>query len=228
MTPEPCSQHVAQGGPGAAEGAVEGDVEHAVHCSSVMSTRSAVPPRPALLIITSTPPSASTAAGEQRLHLGLVGDVADGGRRSAPARRPSGRRPPEAALVDVGDHHRGALLEHALGRGEADAGAGGGGDDAPSLPASRSWPGGVVGGAALGLAWGVCGLAGQAEHPLADDVALDLVGAAVDRVGAGEEEQPLRSGQLVGEAVGDRGVPARARPWPARRGRGARWPRTAW
>src|SRR3954453_2659206 len=33
---------------------------------------------------------------------------------------------------------------------------------------------------------------GQAEHPGRDDVALDLVGSAVDGVGAGEQEQPLQ------------------------------------
>ena len=34
----------------------------------------------------------------------------------------------EPALVDVADHHRGAFLGAAPGRGEPDAGAGGGGD----------------------------------------------------------------------------------------------------
>ena len=37
----------------------------------------------------------------------------------------------------------------------------------------------------------------QAERALGDDVALDLVGAAVDRVGAAEEEQPLQVVELA-------------------------------
>src|SRR4051794_33047994 len=35
----------------------------------------------------------------------------------------------------------------------------------------------------------LAGFLGEAEHPLADDVALDLGGAAPDRLGAGEEER---------------------------------------
>ena len=42
--------------------------------------------------------------------------------------------------------------------------------------------------------------AGQAEHPLGQDGALDLVAAAVDRVRAREEEEPLPAVQLVGGA----------------------------
>src|SRR3954468_21033895 len=41
-------------------------------------------------------------------------------------------------------------------------------------------------------------LAGKPEHALAEHVALDLVGAAVDRVGAAEEEQLLLERELVG------------------------------
>ena len=36
-------------------------------------------------------------------------------------------------------------------------------------------------------------VAGQAEHPLAEDVAHDLGGAALDRVGPGPQEHPLRT-----------------------------------
>ena len=51
----------------------------------------------------------------------------------------------------------------------------------------------------------VAGLLGEAEDPLADDVALDLVGAAVDRRGLGEQRH-----------LGDH-----------RAGTGCRWPRRA-
>ena len=67
-------------------------------------------------------------------------------------------------------------------------------------------------------------LSRQAEHPLGDDVALDLVGPAVDGVGAGEQEQPL---PLVEVAVASTSArPCRARPSPARPGRDASWPTT--
>ena len=79
------------------------------------------------------------------------------------------------------------------------------------------------------------GLSGQSEHALGDDVALDLVRSAVDRVGAGEQEQPLpvASSEFGVRVVGRRIVPGRAAtprpalPWPARRARGASWPRAA-
>ena len=60
-------------------------------------------------------------------------------------------------------------------------------------------------------------LAGQAEHPLGQDVALDLVGAAVDRVGPGEEEEPLPLVEARRRRQ-RRARPAPARPSPARRG----------
>ena len=61
--------HVAQRGPRAAERAGERDVEHPAHCSSVMSTRSAVPPRPALFTTTSMPPELGDGGVDERLHL---------------------------------------------------------------------------------------------------------------------------------------------------------------
>ena len=66
---------------------------------------------------------------------------------------------------------------------------------------------------------------GQAEHALGEDVALDLVGPAVDRVGAGEQEEPLPLVELVRRALGGQRRRCRAPPSPARRGSGASWPR---
>src|SRR5438874_4843132 len=43
-------------------------------------------------------------------------------------------------------------------------------------------------------------LARQAEYALGDDVALNLVGTAVDGVGPGEQEQPLHVGEFVRKA----------------------------
>ncbi len=50
---------------------------------------------------------------------------------------------------------------------------------------------------------------GKAEHPLGDDVALDLVAAAVQGVGAGEEEEVLPAIELVRLASGRQRVGAR-------------------
>src|SRR5215204_3820713 len=46
------------------------------------------------------------------------------------------------------------------------------------------------------------GLTGQTQRALADDVALDLVRAAVDRVSSGEEEHLLRRGEEVPAGFG--------------------------
>src|SRR5580658_6943886 len=44
----------------------------------------------------------------------------------------------------------------------------------------------------------------QAEHPLADDLALDLGGATPDRLGAREEERSLQQADRVARARGAR------------------------
>ncbi len=97
----------------------------------------------------------------------------------------------EAALVLVADHDERAFLGAALGGGEADAGAGGGGDEHRLAGEQRvAGRAGRCGCSSLGASG--ARLARQAERPLADDVALDLVGAGVDGVGARPEEQPLQ------------------------------------
>ena len=66
---------------------------------------------------------------------------------------------------------------------------------------------------ATSRAWGPAGrrlgLPGQAEDPLADDVALDLRRAAPDRLGPGEEERRHHRADRVGLAA------ARGAGWPA-------------
>ena len=178
------------------------------HCSSVMSTRSAVPPRPALLTSTSTPPSRRDGRREQRRPPRP--------RRSRCRARVSGRVPvssarpvgglAQPALVEVADEHLRPLLQGPAGHGRADAGAGGGGDDhrAVGQQAVAGHVGGRGAQVGIGRLVSGSGLAGQAEGPLADDVALDLVGPAVDGVGPGEEEQALGVGQLVARLRGRR------------------------
>src|SRR5881397_3221426 len=75
-----------------------------------------------------------------------------------------------------------------------------------TLSSSRPWAFGY-GGAALisGVPSRWLRFAGQAQGALADDVALDLVGAAVDRVGAREQEQRLFARELVRRRVRQQG-----------------------
>ena len=96
------------------------------HCSSVMSTSSAVPPNPALFTTTSRWPCSATRAVDHRLHLVFDGDVAHEGERSD-ATGQLGElvgRLPEAPFVRVAEHDRRALVETAPRGGVADAGAG--------------------------------------------------------------------------------------------------------
>ena len=90
-----------------------------------------MPPRPALLIITSTPPKRS-AAVEQRLDLLLLGHVTD--QAGDPVDTELGAEGLlglcQPTLVGVADNDRpGALLQAASGDGGADARTGGSRDD---------------------------------------------------------------------------------------------------
>ena len=119
------------------------------HCSSVISRMEAVPPRPALLIMTSTPPGVLGEV-QQRLDLLLDGDVADGPahafRAELGAQLGGGCLQPSG--VGVAEHHQGrALLQAAAGGGGADPGAGGGRDD-DAAPGEQA-VGGDVGGDGL-------------------------------------------------------------------------------
>jgi hypothetical protein len=102
----------------------------------------------------------------------------------------------------------GPLLHAPLGRGEADAGAGRRRDHhhlAGQQPVAggRHRGGGRPGGVGVGVGHrGPLGLGRQAEDPLADDVLLDLVGAAVDGLGPAEQEGALELVELVGEPLG--------------------------
>ena len=95
-----------------------------VHWSSVISCRFAVPPRPALLISTSISPSCSAANANIACTDSSL--VTSHTTRHAPE---LGRRLTEPALVLVGDDDARALPPGTSSRREADAGAGGGGDE---------------------------------------------------------------------------------------------------
>ena len=156
-----------------------------------MSITGVCPPRPALLTRTSSRPIRAVVDVDQRVDLAGGRHVADHALHPAEAQR--GQRIPglaEPSLVVIGDHrrrHPPAARDvrwpsrsrcppprsrrrpcRSAGRGRRRRPAVSDSDchQAPRLPR-------------------------QAEHPLGDDVALDLVGAAVDGVGAGEQEQPL-------------------------------------
>ena len=102
-----------------------------LHCSSVISSTDAVPPRPALLTITSTPPKGSAASRSAATWASSVTSQGTAVTRSAPNSVAEGLlglgEPP---LVGVAEHDGlGALLQAAAhGRG-ADPGSGGGGHD---------------------------------------------------------------------------------------------------
>ena len=143
---------------------------------------------------------------EQRRDLRLVGHVADqlahpvgtelGGQRLLGLGEP--------ALVGVAEDDRlRALLERAAYDGGADAGAGRGGDHddlAGEQVVARRRSRGPAARVGASSSCGALGLARQAEHPLGQDVALHLVAAAVDRVGAREQEEPLPLVEVVRRA----------------------------
>ena len=151
-----------------------------------------MPPRPALFTTTSSRPWAATVPSTIACTCSST---------VTSHTKVAGRVPPasavelvgglaEPALVGVAQHDRGALLDAAAGGGVADAGAGGGGDQhdlagEQVAPRQAAWAGGIT-----------AGSFGEAEGALADDVALDLVGAAVDGVAAAEEEQALEAGEV--------------------------------
>ena len=171
------------------------------HCSSVMSTRSAVPPSPALFTSTSIRPCSRDGGGDEALHVLVLGDVADDGERSrAGAGRELLGRLAEAPLVVVADRRpsRPPRWQRFAVANPMPVPAAAVTSDDLVRPAARAPA--VSGGDAIVI----FGSFGQAERALADDVALDLVRPAVDRVGAGVEEQPLQRGQLsapVADAV---------------------------
>ncbi len=153
------------------------------HCSSVMSTTSTWPPRPALLTATSNRPCSVDRRVVERLHLGLVGHVAGNGERPHPSTWHLGEgvgRLAEPALVGVGHDDGGALLDAPLGGGEADAGTGGGRDHhdlarragrgRPGARAIRAVPGCVRRSCGLGASlngappWARAGVRGPARR----------------------------------------------------------------
>src|SRR5688572_32736268 len=66
-----------------------------------------------------------------------------------------------------------------------------------TFPSRSAWPCGYSGAGISDNPSLWLWFAGQAQRALADDVALDLVRSAVDRVGSSEQEQCLLAGELV-------------------------------
>src|SRR5512139_2669657 len=78
------------------------------------------------------------------------------------------------------------------------------------LPSRRRWPfgyggaeAGIVRRSPDGLLRRELRLARQAESALGDDVALNLIGAGVNGVGASEQEHALQAAELVRQVLGD-------------------------
>ena len=113
------------------------------HCSSVMSTTLAVPPRPALFIEHVDAPRRGDGGVEEPLHVGLDGHVAAHRERPLPDERlePLGGLA-EAPLVDVADHDARALLGAALRATAKPMPVPAAAVTTTVLPASRSVPGG--------------------------------------------------------------------------------------
>jgi hypothetical protein len=130
-SPAALRHQLAQRGPGAAEGPVEGDVEDLQPLLVGHLQDRAGAAEPGVVDHHVDPAVMPDGAVDQRLDLRLVGHVAGPGGDGGVAVRlgqlvAGGGQPP---LVLVADHHPGALLQAAAGGGGADAGAGGGGDD---------------------------------------------------------------------------------------------------
>ncbi len=157
-----------------------------------MSTTSAWPPSPALLTATSKPAVVAGRLVVEVLDLGIVGDVAGHGERSCPGQLAQGvgglprRRSwaSETTTVAPSSMQRRAVAKPMPVPAAAVM--------TTTLPSRSPWPAGGVGGPSAALTGsGPFGFARQSEHPLTDDVALDLVRAPVDGLGPAEEEGAL-------------------------------------
>jgi hypothetical protein len=129
-SPAALGHQLAQRGPGAAEGAVEGDVEDLQPLLVGHLQDRAGAAEPGVVDHHVDPAVVLHGPVDQRLDLRFVGHVAGHGGDGGVAVRlgqlgAGGGQPP---LVLVADHHPGALLQAAPGGGRADAGAGRGGD----------------------------------------------------------------------------------------------------
>src|SRR5207248_3271808 len=160
----------------------------ACHCSSVISVSTAVPPSPALLTRTSSPPVSLTTVSNRRwTSSSLV--TSHGTARTPPscsadsASRRSWRSLRTTSAPSSA--HRLAVAKPMPVPAAAVT--------STVLPWSRAWPSGYGGGSVIPTS---PGLSGKAQGLVADDVALDLVRTRVDRVGAAEQEHPLE-GRLV-------------------------------
>ena len=160
-----------------------------------MSTTAALPPSPALFIHTSMWPSSVDRArrrGPCTCSSSVTSHSTVAGRRAGLGFGDGVGRLAESALVEVGDDDRRALLRRSAWPVAKPMPVPAAAVTTTVLPASRPRGSGSVGtGAATSGSLVGLRLAGQAERPLADDVALDLVGPAVDGVGPAEEEQAV-------------------------------------
>ena len=130
MTPLRLGQQMGQGGPGAAEGAGQRDVEHAGPLLVGHVDQRDGPAQPGVVHGHVESPEVVDGRRVERLHLALVRHVTGHGphRAARLGLQLLGRlgQPPG---VGVGDDDRGALLEAPAGRRRADPRPGGGGDD---------------------------------------------------------------------------------------------------
>lgn len=129
IEPRRRGQHVPQRRAGAAEGAVQGDVEDGAPLRVGHLGQRGVAAEAGVVDDDVEVAVLGDRGVEEVLHLRLVGDVARDrqGRLAGDVGQLLGGLA-QAALVPVADHDPGALLGAALGRREADAGTGGGGD----------------------------------------------------------------------------------------------------
>ncbi len=192
----------------------------ASHCSSVMSTTFAVPPRPALFTSDVDPPQLGDGSRDEPAHvlLGVTLHRRDGiGLRPRACSRPVAASPSRRSWMSL-------IITRAPSSRQRFAVA-----NPMPLPAAAVTS--TVLPASSCVAFGVRrrgdrhrALAGQTEGALGDDVALDLVRAGVDRVRAGEEVHALQGASARRARPPRPRSAAPARPSPACRDRGASWP----
>ena len=129
-SPAALGHQLAQRGPGAAEGAVEGDVEDLQPLLVGHLQDRAGAAEPGVVDHHVDPAVVLHDGVDQRLDLRLVGDVAGPGGDGvlAVGRGQLGAGGGQPPLVLVADHHLGALFQAASRGGGADAGSGRGGD----------------------------------------------------------------------------------------------------
>ncbi len=209
MTPRP-RQQAAQGGPGAAERPGQRDVEHGRPLLVGHLDQRHRPAQPGVVHRHVDAPEVRRRPRIERPHLRLIGDVTGHGADRAARSRPPVARPsrPDGArgrrrrtTVAPSSRQRRAVAEPIPVPAAAVT--------ITTLPTRRPCPAGGGGwwwrfeslrsGSRRPFRFGR-----QTEHPLTDDVALDLVGATVDRLGTGVEKERWKLAQFVALVLGPR------------------------